>query len=102
MSEFSLTSIRLLSEIAWLYRGGIRRGIAMFPEPIEREQFVDLQPAFAMASLELGLGYNEAERHRLADFMVSLAKDGQTDPDVIRVMAVHRMQPPEGASFRAA
>ena len=73
----------------------------MFPEAIDREQYVDLQPAFAMASLELGLGYNEVERHRLADVIVSLAKDGQSDLDAIRVMAVHRMQSPAAGLFHA-
>lgn len=73
----------------------------MFPEALDREQFVDLHPAFAMACLQLGLGYDEVERHRLADLMVGLAKDGQTDPDVIRVMAVHRMHPPAAGLFHA-
>jgi hypothetical protein len=73
----------------------------MFPEALDREQFADLHPAFAMAGLQLGLGYDEVERHRLANVMVSLAKDGQTDPNVIRVMAVHRMQPPAAGLFHA-
>ena len=80
-------------------RGDIRKVDRMFPEAIDRETFVDLHPAFAMACLELGLGHNEVERRRLADLMVSLAQDGQTDPDVIRVMAVHRMQPPAAGLF---
>jgi len=66
----------------------------MFPEAIEGEKFIELQPAFAMGCLALGLGDNEVERHRLADVMVKLAEDAQSDPDVIRVMAVHRMQLP--------
>jgi hypothetical protein len=73
----------------------------MFPEALDREQFVDLHPVFAMACLQLGLGHNEVERHRLADVMVKLAEDGQSDPDVIRVMAVHRMQPPAAGLFHA-
>jgi len=73
----------------------------MFPETLDREQFVDLHPAFAMACLELGLGHDEVERHRLADLMVNLAEGGQTDPNVIRVMAVHRMQPPAAGLFHA-
>ena len=74
----------------------------MFPEALDREQFTGLHPAFAMACLELGLGQNEVERHRLAGLMVSLAEGGQTDPDVIRVMAVHRLKPPAAGSFYAA
>ncbi len=73
----------------------------MFPEVLDREQFVDLRCAFAMACVELGLGFDEVGRHRLAGLMVSLAEGGESDPDVIRVKAVHRMQPPAAGLFHA-
>ena len=73
----------------------------MFPEAIEGDKFAKLQPACAMGCLALGLGDNEVERHRLADVMVKLAEDGQSDPEIIRAMAVHRMQPPAAGLFHA-
>ncbi len=70
----------------------------MFPEAFNDKQFVALRGAFDKACVELGLD-DEFGRDRLAQLMVSLAEGGQTDPEVIRAHAVHRMQPPAASSF---
>lgn len=69
----------------------------MWPEAFD-EHFMTLRGAFDRACVELGLD-DEVSRHRLAQLMVSLAEDGEQDPEVIRAHAVHRMQPPAASSF---
>jgi hypothetical protein len=71
----------------------------MFPKALSHDQFVALRSAFAMASVELGLGPDEARRGQLAALMVTLAESGELDPEVIRAHAVHRLQPPASSSF---
>ena len=65
----------------------------MFPEVLNHDPFVGLRTAFAMACLQLGLGFDEVGRDRLAGLMVSIAEGGEGDPDRIRARAVHWMQP---------
>ena len=71
----------------------------MVPEAFNDKQFVALRSAFDKACVELGLDDDEVGRDRLAELMVSLAEDGEQDPEVIRAHAVHRMQPPAASSF---
>ena len=71
----------------------------MFPEVLNREQFMALRSAYAKACVELGIGPDEIGGERLAQLMIALAEDGESDPDVIRARAVHRMQPPAAGSF---
>ena len=73
----------------------------MFPDALDNEDLVALHSAFDKACVELGLGPDEVGRDRLAQLMVTLAKEGVTDPDVIRAHAVHRMQPPAAGLFHA-
>ncbi len=65
----------------------------MFPEALNHDPFVGLRSAFAMACLQLGLGFDEVGRDRLAGLMVSIAEGGEGDPDMIRARAVQWMQP---------
>ena len=71
----------------------------MFPEVLNHQQFVALRAAFAKACVELGIGPEGIGGERLAQLMVALAADGESDPDVIRAHAVHRLQPPASCSF---
>jgi hypothetical protein len=74
----------------------------MFPEALAHEQFVALHSAYAKACIELGIDPHEpGRREQLAALMFTLAKDGETNPDVIRAHAVHRMQPPAAGLFHA-
>jgi hypothetical protein len=73
----------------------------MLPETLDNEDLVALHTAFAKACAELNLDADDMSRERLAQLMVTLAKDGVTDPDVIRAHAVHRMQPPIAGLFHA-
>ena len=73
----------------------------MFPEVLNRDPFVGLRSAFAMACLQLGLGFDEVGRDRLAGLMVSIAEGGEGDPDIIRARAVHWTQPSAVEPMRA-
>jgi hypothetical protein len=84
-----------------MIRSTFEEKAAMFPEALNHEQFVALRSAYGKACIELGLGPDEIGRERLAQLMITLAEDGETDPDVIRAHAVHRMQPPAAGLFHA-
>ncbi len=71
----------------------------MLPEALDNEELVALRGAFDKACFELRLDDDEIGRERLGQLMVTLAKAGERDPDVIRAHAVHRMQPPAASSF---
>jgi hypothetical protein len=73
----------------------------MFPDALDNEDLVALHSAFAKACSELGFDADDVNRDQLAQLMVTLAKDGETNPDVIRAHAVHRMQPPAAGLFHA-
>ena len=68
---------------------------AMYLEILNNEQLAQLRVAFDKACVDLGLGMNaddKGRREHLAMVMVSLAKGGELDPNVIRAQAVHQMQ----------
>ncbi len=74
----------------------------MFSEILNNDQLVALRDAYAKACAELGLSPDDADKDRrehLAMIMLALSKGGETDPEVIRMQAVHQMQPGGGASF---
>jgi hypothetical protein len=73
----------------------------MLPDALDNEDLVALHSAFAKACSELGFDADDVSRDQLAQLMVTLAKDGETNPDVIRAHAVHRMQPPAAGLFHA-
>jgi hypothetical protein len=65
----------------------------MFREILNNEDLVALRRAFDLACVELGLATADTEaRERLALLMLSLAKAGETDPNLVRIQAVHQMQ----------
>ncbi len=74
----------------------------MLTELLDHEQLAALYKAFAKACFELGIGPDDAGRDRrnqLATIMFALVKDGETDPNVVRAHAVHRMRPPAAGLF---
>jgi hypothetical protein len=72
----------------------------MFPEALDNEELVALHSAFDKACRDLGLE-DEDGRERLAHLMVTLAKGGESNPEMIRAHAVHRMRPPAAGLFHA-
>ena len=72
----------------------------MLPSAFDEKPFVALRNAFDKACVELGID-DDVGRDQLAQLMVSLAADGEEDPEVIRAHAVHRMQPPMAGLFHA-
>jgi len=74
----------------------------MLPELLDDKELAALHNAFAKACFELGIGLDEAGRDRrnqLATIMFALAKGGESDPEVIRMHAVHQMRPPASGLF---
>jgi hypothetical protein len=72
----------------------------MFPEVLNHEQFMVLRSACAKACVELGIDSEEIGGERLAQIMVAIAEDGESNPDVIRARAVHQMQPSGSFFYR--
>ena len=65
----------------------------MFREILYNDELVALRQAFDVACNELGLAGEDTEgRERLALVMLSLAKGGETDPEKVRIQAVHLVQ----------
>jgi hypothetical protein len=67
----------------------------MFREILDNDDLVALRLAYEKACEELHLGVDDGDkgrRERLAVLMLSLAKGGECDPDVIRTQAVHQMR----------
>jgi hypothetical protein len=74
----------------------------MLTELLDDKQLVAMHNAYAKACIELGIGPDDAGRDRrehLAALMFSLARAGESDPEVIRMHAVHRMRPPAAGLF---
>ena len=74
----------------------------MFSEVLDNEQLVALSNAYAKACAELGLSPDDGDKDRrehLAMIMLALSKGGETDPEVIRLQAVHQMRPPAAGLF---
>ena len=74
----------------------------MLTELLDDKQLVAMHNAYAKACVELGIGPDDAGRDRRADLaalMFSLARAGESDPEVIRMHAVHRMRPPAAGLF---
>ncbi len=74
----------------------------MFSKTLTKDQFLALYSAFDKARAELGISYAESDanrREQLAQLMISLARDGEGDADVIRAQAVHQMRPPAAGLF---
>jgi hypothetical protein len=74
----------------------------MLPELLDDKELVALHNAFAKACIELGIDPDEAGRDRrehLAALMFALSKAGESDPEVIRMHAVHQMRPPASGLF---
>ncbi len=72
----------------------------MLPATLDND--VGLRNAYAKACIELGLGPDDVSRGRrdqLATLMIALSMGGESDAEVIRIHAVHRMQPPAAGSF---
>ena len=70
----------------------------MWPELLDEMHFGKLQQAFDKACVDLGID-DDIGRERLAQLMITLAEDGENDPEVIRAHAVHRLQPPAASTF---
>ena len=73
------------------------RGCAMYTEILNNDELVELRAAYEKACEELRLGMNGEDtvrREQLALVMLSLAKGGERDPNVVRIQAVHQMQQP--------
>jgi len=67
----------------------------MFREMLDNEEFIELRRAYDQACEDLGLGATDKDlslRERLAVLMLSLAKGGDRDLDVIRTQAVDQLQ----------
>ena len=67
----------------------------MFREMLDNEEHAELRPAYDQACEDLRLGTTDKDlslRERLAVLMLSLAKGGERDLDVIRAQAVHQLQ----------
>jgi len=84
-----------------MIRNTFEEKAAMFPEALDNEELVALHSAFDKACRDLGLGADDVGRDHLAHLMVTLAKGGESNPEVIRQHAVHRMQPPAAGLFHA-
>jgi hypothetical protein len=70
-------------------------GCVMYIEILDNEDLVELQLVYDKACGDLGLGTNANDKDRrehLALLILSLAKGGERDPDVIRTQAVHQMR----------
>ncbi len=67
----------------------------MFKEILNNDELVALRVAYDQACEELGLGMSADDtgrREHLAMVMLSLAKGGERDPNMIRIQAVHQLQ----------
>jgi hypothetical protein len=72
----------------------------MFREILNNDELVELRLAYERACEELRLGTNgddTGRREHLALLMLSLAKGGERDPNMIRIQAVHQRQQPSQA-----
>ena len=76
-------------------RGQFLKDPSMFREMLDNEEFIELRRAYDQACEDLGLGATDKDlslRERLAVLMLSLAKGGDRDLDVIRTQAVDQLQ----------
>jgi hypothetical protein len=67
----------------------------VYVEILNNEGLAELKLAFDMACNELGLGTGAKDTERresLAKLMLSLAQEGERDPIMIRIQAVHKMR----------
>jgi hypothetical protein len=67
----------------------------VYAEILDNEDLSELKLAFDMACNELHLGTSakdDERRESLAMLMLSLAKEGERDPIIIRIHAVHQMR----------
>ncbi len=74
----------------------------MLTELLDDEQLAALHDEFAKACFELGIRPDEEGRDRrnqLAMLMFALIEGGESDPEVIRMHAVHQMRPPAAGLF---
>ena len=70
----------------------------MYTQILNNEDLAELKLAFDMACNELRLGTSARDterREHLAMLMLSLAKEGERDPIMIRIQAVHMMRRPD-------
>jgi hypothetical protein len=68
-----------------------------FSTTLNNEDLVALRVAFDEACEEFGLSMSAEDtgrRERLAMLMLSLAKGGECDPNMIRIQSMHQMQAP--------
>jgi hypothetical protein len=67
----------------------------MYIEILNNQGLAELKLAFDMACNELGLGTGAKDidrRESLAKLMLSIAKEGERDPIMVRIQAVHEMR----------